>query len=90
MSAFDEALNAADLSNRAIIRGGTDGVTVYVRAEGEPPPIVDTFFGGVVIVLDSCEPVIAEAIERAFQTGDERYNERHKARLTIDTPRRPL
>lgn len=94
-SGFDQAIKDAELNNRAVIRSGRDGVTVYVRAEGEPPPIVDLFFGGVVIVLDSCEPAITEAIERAFQVAADRYNETHethKARhtLTADSLRRPL
>lgn len=76
-SAFEQAVRAADLDNRAIIRGGRDGVTVYVRAEGEPPPVVDLFFGGVVIVLDSCEPGLVEVIQRAFASATENRKGSH-------------
>lgn len=65
-SAFDRAIEDADLTTRALIRSGREAITVYVRAEGEEPPIVDMFFGGVVIVLGSRDPAVAETIESAF------------------------
>lgn len=53
-------------TDRALISADYKSTVVYVMQPGEPRPVINATRQSVVVVFESCEPGIAEAVEAAL------------------------
>jgi hypothetical protein len=58
---------ATEHPTRAIISSSQYSVVVYVKRADEEPPIIYSGQGSTVIIFDSCEPGIQEAVMAAIE-----------------------